>query len=92
MERLKNLMVFDVLPERRVVFLEDGVSIQEALSILQDKNISGAPVLALAELLLSSSCLTESHFGRHQVVNTKEGKFLGFVDMFDIVTCMSPRA
>jgi len=65
MERLKNLMVFDVLPERRVVFLEDGVSIQEALSILQDKNISGAPV-----------------------VNTKEGKFLGFVDMFDIVTCL----
>jgi len=65
MDRINNLMVFDVLPERRVVFLEHTVSVKDTLAILEDKRLSSAPV-----------------------VNVKEGRFLGFVDMFDIVTCM----
>lgn len=65
MERVNDLMVFDILPERKVVFLEHNINVQDTLSILDDKRISSAPV-----------------------VNVSEGKFLGIVDMFDIVTCM----
>jgi hypothetical protein len=44
MERVNNLMVFDILPERKVVFLEHNINVQDTLSILDDKRISSAPV------------------------------------------------
>ncbi len=44
MERVNDLMVFDILPERKVVFLEHNINVQDTLSILDDKRISSAPV------------------------------------------------
>lgn len=58
-------MVFDILPERKVVFLEHNINVEDTLAILEDKRISSAPV-----------------------VNIQEGRFMGIVDMFDVVTCM----
>jgi hypothetical protein len=44
MDRVNNLMVFDIMPERKVVFLEHNINVQDTLSILEDKRISSAPV------------------------------------------------
>ncbi|KAL6065150.1 CBS domain containing protein [Balamuthia mandrillaris] len=48
-KRLRDLMVIDVMPERKVVFLEHSISVEDALAVLEDKNISSAPVVDLAK-------------------------------------------
>jgi hypothetical protein len=100
MDRVNNLMVFDIMPERKVVFLEHNINVQDTLSILEDKRISSAPVrcplsprpercLPTLPVLLSRPRRTalSPHCNHVQVVNVQEGQFLGIVDMFDIVTC-----
>lgn len=63
MDRLSNLMVFDIMPERRVVFLEHNINVKDTLAILEDKRISSAPVrLPSPFSFVGGSCLPVSRW------------------------------